>query len=162
MRAHCEGAERVATHLESHPTVTRVHYPGSPDFPGHEIATRQMAGSGTPLYGGMVGFEVAGEDLALAVCSRTKLFWLGESLGGVESLIEHPGKMTHASLIGSGFEVSDSLVRLAVGSRTKLFWLGESLGGVESLIEHPGKMTHASLIGSGFEVSDSLVRLSVG
>ncbi|MPZ92458.1 MAG: cystathionine gamma-synthase [Actinobacteria bacterium] len=115
MRAHCEGAERVAVHLESHPAVTRVHYPGSPGFPGHDVAARQMAGSGTPLYGGMVGFEVAAEDLALAVCSRTKLFWLGESLGGVESLIEHPGKMTHASLIGSGFEVSDSLVRLSVG-----------------------------------------------
>ncbi|MGH2699548.1 MAG: trans-sulfuration enzyme family protein [Actinomycetota bacterium] len=115
MRAHSEGAERVAEHLHSHPAVTRVHYPGDSGFPGHDVATRQMSAAGTPLYGGMVGFEAASEDLALAACARTKLFWLGESLGGVESLIEHPGKMTHASLIGSGFEVSDSLVRLSVG-----------------------------------------------
>jgi cystathionine gamma-synthase len=115
MRAHCEGAERVAEHLDSHPAVVRVLYPGHADFPGHELAARQMAAAGRPLYGGMVGIEVADEALALEVCSRTELFWLGESLGGVESLIEHPGKMTHASLIGSGFEVSDSLLRLSVG-----------------------------------------------
>lgn len=115
MKAHCEGAERVAAFLDSHPAVTRVHYPGHPDFPGHETATRQMSSSGTPLYGGMVGLEVVDEELALEVCSRTKLFWLAESLGGVESLIEHPGKMTHASLIGSGFEVPQTLVRLSVG-----------------------------------------------
>jgi cystathionine gamma-synthase len=115
MRAHCEGAERVAGFLASHPAVTRVHYPGHADFPGHEIATRQMAASGAPYYGGMVGIEVVDEALALEVCSRTELFWLAESLGGVESLIEHPGKMTHASLIGSGFEVPDTLLRLSVG-----------------------------------------------
>jgi cystathionine gamma-synthase len=115
MRAHCEGAELVARHLDSHPAVTRVLYPGHPEFPGHELAVRQMAAAGRPFFGGMVGIEVANEALALEVCSRTELFWLGESLGGVESLIEHPGRMTHASLIGSGFEVSDSLLRLSVG-----------------------------------------------
>jgi len=115
MKAHCEGAEGVAAFLNSHPAVTRVHYPGHQNFPGHETATRQMSASGTPLYGGMVGLEVVDEELALEVCSRTKLFWLAESLGGVESLIEHPGKMTHASLIGSGFEVPQTLVRLSVG-----------------------------------------------
>ncbi len=115
MRAHCEGAAKVAAWLASHPAVTRVHYPGHPDFPGHEIAARQMSASGSPLYGGMVGLEVVDEELALELCARTELFWLAESLGGVESLIEHPGKMTHASLIGSGFEVPPTLVRLSVG-----------------------------------------------
>jgi cystathionine gamma-synthase len=115
MRAHCEGAARVAAFLASHPAVTHVHYPGHPDFPSHEIATRQMSASGAPLYGGMVGMEVVDEGLALEICARTELFWLAESLGGVESLIEHPGKMTHASLVGSGFEVPQTLLRLSVG-----------------------------------------------
>ena len=115
MKAHSEGAERVAAFLASHPAVTRVHYPGHTGFPGHEIATRQMSASGAPLYGGMVGMEVVDEALALEICARTELFWLAESLGGVESLIEHPGKMTHASLAGSGFEVPQTLLRLSVG-----------------------------------------------
>jgi cystathionine gamma-synthase len=115
MRAHCAGAERVAAFLVDHPAVERVYYPGLADFPGHDVATRQMAGAGEPLYGGMVSFEAASEEAALAVCEKTKLFFLGESLGGVESLIEHPATMTHASLEGSGMEVPPTLVRVSVG-----------------------------------------------
>ena len=115
MRAHSEGAARVAGFLGTHGGVTRVYYPGLESSAGHDVATRQMAASGVPLYGGMVGFEVSTSELALEVCSATELFWLGESLGGVESLIEHPGQMTHLSLAGSGMEVPDTLVRLSVG-----------------------------------------------
>ena len=115
MRAHCEGAEGVARWLKEQPSVRKVHFPGLEEHPGHDIATKQMAASGEPLYGGMVSFEAADEATALRVCEGTELFFLGESLGGVESLIEHPGKMTHASLEGSGFEVSPALVRLSVG-----------------------------------------------
>jgi cystathionine gamma-synthase len=115
MRAHCDGARRVAEWLAEHPAVARVHYPGLSDFAGHKLATVQMAAAGAPLYGGMVSFEVESEKRALEVCERTELFFLAESLGGVESLIEHPGKMTHASLAGSGIEVSPALVRLSVG-----------------------------------------------
>jgi cystathionine gamma-synthase len=115
MRGHSAGATRVAAWQDEQPGVSKVHFPGSSAHPGHEIATRQMAAAGEPLYGGMVSFEVADEARALQVCERTELFFLGESLGGVESLIEHPGKMTHASLAGSGFEVSPGLIRLSVG-----------------------------------------------
>ena len=115
MREHSANAARVATWLEEQPAVRRVHFPGLSDHPGHDVATRQMAASGEPLYGGMVSFEVEDEIRALQVCESTELFFLGESLGGVESLIEHPGKMTHASLAGSGFEVSPGLIRLSVG-----------------------------------------------
>lgn len=115
MREHSANAARIAGWLREHPAVRRVHFPGSADHPGHDVATRQMAASGEALYGGMVSFEVEDEIRALQVCENTELFFLGESLGGVESLIEHPGKMTHASLAGSGFEVSPGLVRLSVG-----------------------------------------------
>jgi cystathionine gamma-synthase len=115
MRAHCSNAARVAAWLTDHAKVRRVNYPGLGAAPGHRTATRQMNASGEPLYGGMVSFELSGEEEALAVCERTELFFLGESLGGVESLIEHPGRMTHASLAGSGIEVSPALVRLSVG-----------------------------------------------
>lgn len=115
MEAHCLNAAVVADHLRAHPAVGTVMYPGLQDHPGHDTATRQMAAAGRPLYGGMVSFEAASEEEALAICERTSLFFLAESLGGVESLIEHPGKMTHASLAGSGIEVSDKLVRLSVG-----------------------------------------------
>ena len=115
MRAHCERAERVATFLSGHRAVERVYFPGLPDAQGHDVATKQMAASGEPLYGGMVSFEAASEDAAIAICEGTKIFFLGESLGGVESLIEHPLRMTHASLEGSGMEVSPALIRLSVG-----------------------------------------------
>lgn len=115
MRAHCWNARRVAEWLGQAPGVVAVHYPGLPSFEAYDIATKQMAAAGEPLYGGMVTFEVDSKERAIELCERTKLFWLGESLGGVESLIEHPGTMTHASLAGSGIEVGDALIRLSVG-----------------------------------------------
>ncbi len=97
--------------LVSHPKVTQVCYPGLAGHPGHEVAAKQMR-----AFGGMVSFRVAGgEEAAVEVCDRAKLFTLGESLGGVESLIEHPGRMTHASAAGSALEVPADLVRLSVG-----------------------------------------------
>lgn len=110
MDRHCANAEAVARFLLDHPSVTHVLYPGLPDHPGHDVAARQMTG-----FGGMVAFRTGSEDTALAACSRTKVFTLAESLGGVESLIEHPGRMTHASVAGSPLEVPDDLVRLSVG-----------------------------------------------
>lgn len=111
MDRHCENAARIVDVLTAHPKVERVYYPGLPEHPGHVIAQRQMSG-----YGGMVSFRVrGGEEAALAVCARVELFTLGESLGGVESLIEHPGQMTHASVAGSALEVPADLVRISVG-----------------------------------------------
>ncbi|MEV0968966.1 cystathionine gamma-synthase [Microtetraspora glauca] len=114
MDRHCDNAERVVELLASHPKVTQVLYPGLPEHPGHEVAAKQMR-----RFGGMVSFRVAGgEEAAVEVCNRAKLFTLGESLGGVESLIEHPGRMTHASAAGSPLEVPADLVRLSVGIET--------------------------------------------
>ncbi len=114
MDRHCDNAERVVEFLSNHPAVTHVHYPGLPDHPGHAVAARQMK-----RFGGMVSFQVAGgEAQALAVCEGTEVFTLGESLGGVESLIEHPGRMTHASVAGTDLEVPADLVRLSVGIET--------------------------------------------
>jgi cystathionine gamma-synthase len=111
MERHCDNAERIAAALVGHPKVTAVHYPGLPEHPGHEIAAKQMR-----RFGGMVSFQVSdGEQGALRVCARTTLFTLAESLGGVESLIEHPGRMTHASTEGSLLQVPNDLVRLSVG-----------------------------------------------
>ncbi len=115
MRAHCAGAARVVEWLQSQEAVQKIHFPGLPGFPNHEVAARQMSASGEPLFGGMVSFEVDSMERALQICERTKLFFLAESLGGVESLIEHPGQMTHLSLAGSGMEVPEGLVRLSVG-----------------------------------------------
>ena len=114
MDRHCANAERVVEMLAAHPKVGRLYYPGLPEHPGHEVAAKQMK-----AFGGMVSFRhVDGEAAALEVCNRTKVFTLGESLGGVESLIEHPGRMTHASVAGSPLEVPDDLVRLSVGIET--------------------------------------------
>lgn len=110
MRAHCEGAAAVASFLGDHPAVMKVYYPGLPSHPGHEIAASQMTD-----FGGMVAFEVTTAEEALRVVERTKLFFLAESLGGVESLIEVPGPMTHASVAGSSMKVPDTLIRLSVG-----------------------------------------------
>ena len=115
MRAHCAGARRVAEWLAARADISEVLYPGLSDGRAREIATTQMSGSGEPLYGGMVSFVVESEQRAISICERTKLFFLAESLGGVESLIEHPARMTHASLSGSGMEVSSGLIRLSVG-----------------------------------------------
>ncbi len=114
MERHCDNAERVVEFLTGHPQVAEVIYPGLESHPGHEIASRQMR-----RYGGIVSFRVAGgEAQALEVCSRAEVFTLGESLGGVESLIEHPGQMTHASVAGTDLEVPADLIRLSVGIET--------------------------------------------
>ncbi|CAL9450379.1 cystathionine gamma-synthase [Streptomyces sp. DH-12] len=111
MDRHSENATRVADMLTRHPRVTSVLYPGLPDHPGHEVAAKQMR-----AFGGMISFRVeGGEQAAVEVCDRARVFTLGESLGGVESLIEHPGRMTHASVAGSQLEVPADLVRLSVG-----------------------------------------------
>jgi cystathionine gamma-synthase len=111
MDRHCENAGRVVELLTRSSAVSQVLYPGLPEHAGHDIASRQMK-----AYGGMVSFRlVGGEAKALDVCKRTSVFTLGESLGGVESLIEHPGRMTHASVAGSQLEVPNDLVRLSVG-----------------------------------------------
>ena len=114
MDRHCDNAEAVVELLLAHPAVVEVRYPGLAMHPGHDVAVKQMT-----RFGGMVSFRVdGGADAALAVCERTRLFTLGESLGGVESLIEHPGRMTHASVAGSPLEVPADLVRLSVGIET--------------------------------------------
>ncbi|WP_119727312.1 cystathionine gamma-synthase [Thermomonospora amylolytica] len=110
MDRHCANAAAVVDMLTAHPAVRTVLYPGLPDHPGHETAAKQMK-----AFGGMVSFRMESAEAALRVCERTRLFTLGESLGGVESLIEHPARMTHASAAGSPLEVPGDLVRLSVG-----------------------------------------------
>jgi len=111
MDRHCTNARAVVELLTGHPAVSTVLYPGLPDHPGHEAAARQMSD-----FGGMVSFRLAaGRDAAMRVVSSTQVFSLAESLGAVESLIEHPGVMTHASAADSPLEVPDDLVRLSVG-----------------------------------------------
>jgi cystathionine gamma-synthase len=110
MRQHCENARLVAEFLDGHEAVERVLYPGLPSHPGHELARRQMRD-----YGGMVSFLAESEQEAVDLVARTKLFQLAESLGGVESLIEHPARMTHASTAGAPFAPPANLVRLSVG-----------------------------------------------
>ncbi len=110
MHAHCDNARAIATFLVAHPKVTAVHYPGLSTHPGHDLAARQMSD-----FGGIVSFQVATAEEAVALVERTRLFFLAESLGGVESLIEIPGPMTHASVAGSPLEVPPNLIRLSVG-----------------------------------------------
>lgn len=111
MQRHSENATAVAEFLAGHPAVSAVLYPGLPSHPGHEVAARQMRG-----FGGMVSVRMrGGRAAARDLCANTKVFILAESLGGVESLIEHPSAMTHASTAGSQLEVPDDLVRLSVG-----------------------------------------------
>jgi cystathionine gamma-synthase len=111
MERHCDNAEAVVEVLAAHPRVTEVLYPGLESHPGHDVAVRQMR-----RFGGMVSFRVAGgREAAVEVCNRARLFTLGESLGGVESLIELPKEMTHQSVEGSALEVPEDLVRLSVG-----------------------------------------------
>ncbi len=114
MDRHCDNAEQVVDFLTRHEAVTHVYYPGLEEHPGHVVATRQMK-----RYGGIVSFRVSGgEQHAVDVCGRAEVFTLGESLGGVESLIEHPGRMTHASVAGTELEVPSDLIRLSVGIET--------------------------------------------
>ena len=115
MARHCENALRVARFLEDHPRVGQVYYPGLPGHPQHELAARQMDG-----FGGMVSFELKDDSLERAsrLCAATRVFSLAESLGGVESLIEHPAIMTHASIpktVRESYGLRDSLIRLSVG-----------------------------------------------
>jgi cystathionine gamma-synthase len=111
MERHCDNAERIASFLLGRPEVGAVLYPGLDKHPGHDVAAKQMR-----RFGGMISFRAAGgPDAAIGICNRTRLFILGESLGGVESLIEHPGQMTHLSAAGSPLEVPADLVRLSVG-----------------------------------------------
>ena len=111
MDRHCSSATAIAEMLDAHPAVSRVLYPGLESHPGHRVAAAQMRG-----FGGMVSFVAAGgEPVALEIAARTELFTLAESLGAVESLIEHPGRMTHASAVGSPLEVDPALLRLSVG-----------------------------------------------
>ncbi len=110
MEAHCRGAKHVVEFLSAHPKVTRVHFPGLPGHPGFETAVRQMKD-----FGGMVSFEVGSKEEAIRIVERTKLFFLAESLGGVESLIEVPAPMTHSSVADSPLAVPETLIRLSVG-----------------------------------------------
>ena len=110
MRQHCENARRVAEFLDGHPGVERVLYPGLPNHPGHDVARAQMRD-----FGGMVSFLMDSEQEAVDFVARTQIFQLAESLGGVESLIEHPARMTHASTAGAPFAPPGNLVRLSVG-----------------------------------------------
>lgn len=121
MQRHSENACAVAEFLADHPSVSSVLYPGLPSHPGHEIAARQMRG-----FGGMVSVRMrAGRRAAQDLCAKTRVFILAESLGGVESLIEHPSAMTHASTAGSQLEVPDDLVRLSVGTEDIADLLGD-------------------------------------
>ena len=114
MDRHEASAQALVEVLDAHRAVRSVLYPGRPDHPGHDIARRQMSG-----FGGMVSFRLyGGRAAAECVASSTRVFTLAESLGAVESLIEHPGAMTHASAAGSALEVPDDLVRLSVGLET--------------------------------------------
>jgi cystathionine gamma-synthase len=114
MDRHCDNAEKVVEFLDAHPAVSQVIYPGLEGHPGHAVAGKQMK-----RYGGIVSFRVtAGEEQALETCARAKVFTLAESLGGIESLIEHPGRMTHASVAGTDLEVPSDLIRLSVGIET--------------------------------------------
>ncbi|MEP6797160.1 MAG: cystathionine gamma-synthase [Lapillicoccus sp.] len=111
LERHCDNAEAVVAHLVGHPKVEKVFYPGLPDHPGHDVAARQMK-----RFGGMVSVLIAaGEQAAVDVCGATTVWTLGESLGGVESLIEHPARMTHSSVAGTELEVPRNLIRLSVG-----------------------------------------------
>jgi cystathionine gamma-synthase len=111
MERHSDNAEKIVDFLTQQHGVSKVHYPGLPEHPNHKVAARQMK-----RFGGMVSFQLtAGEDTAVKVCGETELWTLGESLGGVESLIEHPARMTHASVRGTELEVPADLIRLSVG-----------------------------------------------
>ena len=131
MRAHCENAQALAEWLQEHPAIEKVIYPGLPSHPQHELAKRQMDGSG-----GMVSIVIkGGRDAATRFCERTKLFTLAESLGGVESLVNHPAIMTHASVPvdrRAELGISDALVRLSVGVET----LGDLRSDLEQALPH--------------------------
>ncbi|MFF0491519.1 cystathionine gamma-synthase [Nocardia sp. NPDC004068] len=126
MDRHCDNAETLAGYLVDHPAISRVIYPGLPEHPGYAIAQKQMR-----RFGGMISVRLhGGHQAAHDFCARTRIFTLAESLGGVESLIEHPGAMTHASTAGSELEVPADLVRLSVGIED----IGDLLADVEQAL----------------------------
>jgi cystathionine gamma-synthase len=132
MRRHSENAREIAGFLAEHPAVLRVHYPGLPGHPGHDVARRQMRD-----FGGMVSFQVESEAEAVALAARTKLFLLAESLGGVESLIEHPARMTHASTADAPFASPRNLIRLSVGIEA----VGDLIADLETaLVRQPARV----------------------
>jgi cystathionine gamma-synthase len=135
MDRHCANAAAVAGLLAGHPAVSSVLYPGLPDHPGHPVARRQMTG-----FGGMVSFVLAGgESAALEVARSTSLFTLAESLGAVESLIEHPHRMTHASVTDSPLAVDPGLIRLSVGLETLDDILGDLAAALDRAAAAPGR-----------------------
>jgi cystathionine beta-lyase/cystathionine gamma-synthase len=129
MRQHCENARQVTAFLDEHDAVERVLYPGLADHPGHEIAARQMSD-----FGGMISFLAASEEAAVRLVAETKVWTLAESLGGVESLIEQPAQMTHASTAGAPFAVPRNLVRLSVG----IEWAGDLVADLEGALARTG------------------------
>jgi cystathionine beta-lyase/cystathionine gamma-synthase len=130
MERHSRNGIAVAGFLREHPAVRQVFYPGLPDHPGHAIATRQMRD-----FSGMVSFTVRGDfQTAAEVARRTKVFQLAVSLGGVESLIEHPGQMTHASVAGTVAEVEDTLLRLSVGLENVVDLIGDLEQALEAVV----------------------------
>ncbi len=132
MRQHSENARAIAGFLDEHPAVERVLYPGLPNHPGHDVARKQMRD-----FGGMVSFQVESEEEAVALVARTKLFLLAESLGGVESLIEHPARMTHASTADAPFAAPRNLVRLSVGIEA----VGDLIADLETaLVRQPARV----------------------
>ena len=130
MERHSRNARAVAEFLCEHPAARHVFFPGLPDHPGHEIAARQMRD-----FSGMVSFTVRGDAAAaLEVARSTRIFQLAESLGGVESLIEHPGQMTHLSVAGTGAEVEDTLIRLSVGIENEADLIGDLAQALEAVV----------------------------
>jgi cystathionine beta-lyase/cystathionine gamma-synthase len=125
MERHCENARAIATWLEGQPGVEQVLYPGLESHPGHELAKRQMRD-----FGGMISFLAESEEAAVDLVARTKLFQLAESLGGVESLIEHPARMTHASTADAPFAAPRNLIRLSVGIEA----VGDLIADLESAL----------------------------
>lgn len=115
MDRHCANAQRIAEYLDARPEVKDVFYPGLEHHPGHEVAARQGTGRG---FGGMITVRMGSAEAAVALCQATQLFCLAESLGGVESLLEHPASMTHQSVAGSQIDVPQDIVRLSVGIET--------------------------------------------
>ncbi len=110
MRAHCDNARAVVAALQELPGVVEIRYPGLPEHPNHDVAAKQMDD-----FGGMVSFRMVSAEAAVRACAAFRVFTLAESLGGVESLVEHPGQMTHLSVAGSPLEVPGDLIRLSVG-----------------------------------------------
>jgi cystathionine gamma-synthase len=131
MDRHCENARAIVALLAEHPAVERVLYPGLPAHPGFAVASRQMAD-----FGGMVSFVAAGgEEAALAIVARTRVFTLAESLGAVESLIEHPAQMTHATAAGSPLAVDPALVRLSVGIETTADLVADLAAALDAVLD---------------------------